>query len=325
MTVESGLPIFDSAGLGGKVVVLSGGTAAERGISLQSGQAVMDALDAMKINAIAVDSANQLIATLEAEKPAFAFIAVHGRGGEDGVLQATLESMGIPYSGSGVLGSALAMDKIRSKAVWRGVDVSTPEFEYVDDNYCGDLKEMFARFGGPVFVKPASEGSSYGLSIVRDALELPVAVEAARKFDRSVLVERFIDGPEYTVAILDGVELPSVRIETSREFYDYDAKYVDDDTKFHLPSGLDEKEEAELQSLSRSAFSALGCSGWGRVDLMRDRESGQFYVLEVNTVPGLTDHSLVPKAAQAVGIDFQHLIGNIINVSVIAHSEAARS
>lgn len=317
------LPAFDPTGLGGKVAVLMGGTAAEREISLQSGRAVMAALEAMRVDAVAIDSVSGWVSSLEAEKPAFAFIAVHGRGGEDGVLQATLESLGVPYSGSGVLGSALAMDKIRSKAVWRGVGVATAEFEYVDASFNGDLKNIFDSFAGPVFVKPASEGSSYGLSIVREARHLPIAVEQARKFDNSVLIERYIDGPEYTVAMLDGVELPSIRIETSREFYNYDAKYIDDDTRYCLPSGLSEQEEAEIQQLSRKAFAALGCSGWGRVDFMRDRISGEFYVLEVNTVPGLTDHSLVPKAAHAVGIDFQELVGGIINVSIIANSEPA--
>ena len=323
MFVKSTLPSFDPLGLGGRVAVLMGGTAAEREISLLSGQAVLDAFLAQKIDAFAVDTADNLVATLLTEKPVFAFIAVHGRGGEDGVLQATLESLGIPYSGSGVLGSALAMDKVRSKALWKGVGVATADFEQVDDSYEGDVCELFEKFNGAAFVKPASEGSSFGLSVVRTAKALPAAVESARKFDRNVLVEQYIDGPEYTVGILEGAQLPSICIETQREFYNYEAKYQDDDTHFGLPSGLNESEEQEVQELARQAFNMLGCSGWGRVDLMRDRYSGQFFVLEVNTVPGLTDHSLVPKAAQAVGISFQQLIANILNAAIIANTEAS--
>ncbi len=322
MLLKNAQPMFDSAGLGGKVAVLMGGTAAEREVSLQSGRAVLAALESLKVETIAIDTAKDFIPTLIEERPAFAFIAVHGRGGEDGTLQAVLEQLNIRYSGSGVLGSALAMDKIRSKTLWQGSGVATASFEYVDDHYTGDLCAMFDRFDGPVFVKPAAEGSSFGLSVARTRQELPVAVERARKFDRNVLIEKFIDGPEYTVALLDGIELPSICIETNREFYDYQAKYEDDDTRFRLPSGLSAAEEAVVQSLARQAFDALACSGWGRVDLMRDRATGEFYVLEANTVPGMTSHSLVPKAAEAVGLDFPRLVGNIINASIIACSKS---
>lgn len=303
--------------LGGRIAVLMGGTAAEREISLNSGRAVLNALLEQGIDAFAIDTSENLMATLKTEAPAFAFIAVHGRGGEDGVLQATLENLGVPYSGSGVLGSALAMDKARAKALWKGVGVSTADFRQIDESFESHsgkkLEELFGLFDGPVFVKPAKEGSSFGLGVAKNAQELREAIDNASQFDRHILLEQYINGPEYTVGILDSVELPSICIETQREFYNYAAKYQDDDTYFGLPSGLNDDEEQEIQQLARLAFDELGCAGWGRVDVMRDKASGRFYVLEVNTVPGMTDHSLVPKAAQAAGISFPELIIRIID------------
>lgn len=319
---------FDASGLGGYVVVLTGGDSAERDISLQSGRAVFAALQALNVEARMVDISEGYIAELQQNKPAFAFIAVHGRGGEDGILQAVLDSLSIPYSGSNVLGSALAMDKVRSKCVWKGTDVPTAPFRYLSgaaslQSLDRELQEILAEMGGKVFVKPANEGSSFGMACAHDQRELVEAVRNARKFDDCILIEKFIDGPEYTVPLLEGVQLPTIRIETSREFYDFDAKYQDDDTQFHLPSGLLDREEKALTSIARRAFDALGCSGWGRVDVMREAASGDFQVLEVNTIPGLTDHSLVPKSAAAMGIGFPDLIGMIINVALIGRYEHA--
>lgn len=321
-------PEFDAAGLGGRVVVFAGGDAAEREISLASGREVFDALQRMNIEASLVDTAEDFLPSLLQDKPAFAFIAVHGRGGEDGVLQGLLEILKIPHSGSDLHGSSLAMDKVLSKLVWHGCGVSTAEFTAFDG--AGWVKggesekefpALFAKLGSQIFVKPAKEGSSFGMSLASNEETLKSAIKRAVNFDESVLLERYISGPEYTVPILEGSILPSIRIETSRDFYDYQAKYEDDDTSFFLPSGLSTDDERAVQQLAREAFDALGCAGWGRVDVMRDQASGKFFVLEVNTVPGMTDHSLVPKSARSAGMSFDELVAAIINVAWIQHGE----
>lgn len=298
----------------GPIAVLMGGEASEREISLQSGRAVVDGLRKLSIEVVAVDTASKVIETLQRLKPSMAFLALHGKGGEDGSMQALLEQLGIPYTGSGVLGAALAMDKIRTKRLWSGMGLPTPAFFRLDQS--SDFGQILKQLGGSVFVKPATEGSSFGMGIANTEQELQQAYRQAEKFDDDVLVEQFITGSEYTVALLNNVLLPSIRIETKRKFYDFQAKYQDDDTSFSVPSGLSAAEEGELQKLARQAFDAVGCKVWGRVDFMRDQTSGQFYLLEVNTIPGLTSHSLVPMAAAAAGFAFEQLIAQIISASI---------
>lgn len=310
------MPDRDLKKLPGPIAVLMGGTASERNISLQSGAAVHDALCGAGYACVAIDTAaDDVIDVLRAAQPAFAFIAVHGAGGEDGKLQALLELLEIPYSGSGVLGSALAMDKLRSKQIWQALGLSTPQYRvYAPRASSGEnyYEETLAALGGRVFVKPVSEGSSFGMAVASSATGLREACAQAAEFGQEILVERAIDGDEYTLAIIDRSCLPSIRIETARHFYDFDAKYVDDDTRFLIPSGLSKAAERELGQLCLTAFDALGCSGWGRVDVMRCASSGEFFLLEANTVPGLTDHSLVPMAASAAGYSFLELLEQII-------------
>lgn len=297
----------------GPIAVLMGGHASEREISLESGQAVYDSLLAMGFNVVKIDTASHAIASLQAIKPVFAFIALHGRGGEDGTIQAVLESLSIPYTGSAVLGSALAMDKVRTKNVWQGLSLPTPKYLRLTEH--SDLLEVLEYLGGAAFVKPAEEGSSIGMSLASSVEELEQAYLSAASFGVNVLAEKLVIGPEYTVAILEGHILPSIQIKTEREFYNFEAKYNDDDTGFLVPSGLNDEDESRLQSLARKAFDSLDCRHWGRVDFMQDHLTGDFYLLEVNTVPGLTSHSLVPMAAKAAGIDFNHLIKIIIDLS----------
>ncbi len=294
-----------------RIAVLLGGSSAEREVSLQSGETVLDALQKLGKDVSAVDPAkpNWLEKLRGAD---FAFIALHGIGGEDGRMQGALETLGIPYSGSGVLGSALALDKQRSKQLWRGIGVPTADFETLDAQ--SDWQAVIDRLG-KVFVKPACEGSSLGMSSASTADALRDAYELARRYAGEVMAERFITGPEYTVAVLGGEALPSIRMETDNEFYDYAAKYLSEDTRYHCPSGLDADEESALAQLSLRAFRALGCAVWGRVDLMRDSD-GTFYALEVNTVPGMTSHSLVPMAAAAAGYDLPALIQRIVSLSL---------
>ncbi len=295
-----------------RIAVLRGGTSAERDVSLQSGQTVLDALLALGVEAFAVDTA-ETDWQARIDGADFAFIALHGVGGEDGSMQGALQVRGIPYSGSGVLGSALALDKQRSKELWQGIGVSTGRFEMLHADT--DWQSVMRRLGR-VFVKPACEGSSIGMTRVDDATALAAAFEAASGYAGAALAEQFIDGPEYTVGILGDRALPSIRLETDNEFYDYEAKYLSDDTRYLLPSGLDEAEEGEIGELALRAFRSLGCAVWGRVDLMRDAD-GAFYVLEVNTVPGMTSHSLVPMAAAAAGLDIQALVAEIVRLSMV--------
>ena len=239
------------------------------------------------------------------------FNILHGRGGEDGVLQGALASLGVPFTGSGVLGSALSMDKIRTKQVWQSLGLPTPR--YVRHRVGDDIGTAIEGLGLPVVVKPSHEGSSVGITRVRSLADLQAAVELAARYDGELVVEQMIVGEEYTVGVLQGQALPSIRIVPAGEFYDYHAKYVAEDTKYICP-GLDENGEQEIRALAFGAFQAAGCSGWGRVDLMRDR-TGKFFLLEVNTTPGMTSHSLVPKAAHASGIDFEELCWRILETS----------
>lgn len=293
----------------GDLAVLLGGRSAEREISLQTGATIVAALRSLGCRVREVDPAREHWVG-ELEGVSFAFNALHGPGGEDGVIQGALESLGIAYSGSGVLGSALAMDKQRSKQLWQGAGVSTAGFVTLAQDT--DWARVIERFG-KVFVKPACEGSSVGMAPAASAAALQAAWRAAAGYG-TVLAEQFINGPEYTVGILGERALPSIRMETDREFYDYEAKYLSDDTRYHCPSGLSAAEEAEVAELALAAFRSLGCAVWGRADLMRDAD-GRFYVLEVNTIPGMTSHSLVPMAARAAGMDIPALVRRIVELS----------
>ena len=293
----------------GKVAVLMGGKSAEREVSLNSGGMVLKALRSRGVDAHAFDPAERNLEDLLKQKFARAFIALHGRFGEDGTVQGVLEWLGIPYTGSGILASALAMDKLRTKLLWHAEGLPTPPYEVLRKE--SELKAVAKRLGTPLFVKPAAEGSSVGMSKVRSAAALDEAYALAVNYDPVVIAERFIDGPELTAAILGDEVLPLIRIETPREFYDYEAKYIANDTRYHVPCGLPDKKEAQLRQLCLRAFRALGCRGWGRVDLMLDKR-GRPYLLEVNTAPGMTDHSLVPMAARATGLSYEDLCLRIL-------------
>jgi len=295
----------------GRIAVLLGGTSAEREVSLNSGQTVVNALQSLGADVVAVDTADPDWAA-QLTGVSMAFIILHGPGGEDGSMQGALQTLGIPYTGSGVLGSALAMDKKRSKQLWQGIGLSTGGFVTLEQDT--DWQGVIDRFG-KVFVKPACEGSSIGMSSADSAAALQKAYQLASQYAGEVLAEQFIDGPEYTVAILGDQALPSIRLETDNEFYDYEAKYISNDTRYHCPSGLSASDEAEIAALSLRAFRSLGCAVWGRVDVMRDA-AGRFFVLEVNTVPGMTSHSLVPMAAAATGMPIPELVQRIVELSL---------
>jgi D-alanine-D-alanine ligase len=296
----------------GKVAVLMGGPSAEREVSLKSGNAVLAALKRQGVDAHGIDADKSTLRHLQDEKFDRVFIALHGRWGEDGVIQGALEVLDMPYTGSGVLGSALAMDKLRSKYLWLASGVPTPEYVVIDS--AADLGRVAAKLGLPVFIKPVREGSSLGISKAKTENELKAAWEMAAKYDDKVVAERFIDGAELTCAIIGDRALPLIRIETDREFYDYEAKYILDSTRYFCPCGLPAAQEREIQDLARRAFETLACSGWGRVDFMLDK-AGRAYTLEVNTVPGMTDHSLVPKAAKQAGLDFDELVLRILETA----------
>jgi len=296
----------------GKVAVLMGGPSAEREVSLKSGNAVLNALKRRGVDAHGIDADKSTLRQLEDGNFDRAFIALHGRWGEDGVIQGALEVLDMPYTGSGVLGSALAMDKLRSKTLWSASGVPTPEYVVIES--ATDLNKIAAKTGLPVFVKPVREGSSLGISKAKTANELKSAWEMAAKYDDKVIAERFIDGAELTCTILGDQALPLIRIETDREFYDYEAKYILDTTRYLCPCGLPADQERAIQDLARRAFEVLGCSGWGRVDFMQDK-AGHAYAIEVNTVPGMTDHSLVPKAAKQAGMDFDELVIRILETA----------
>lgn len=302
-----------------KVAVLLGGTSAEREVSLLSGQAVLAGLKEAGINAHAVDTRDVSVTTLKEEGFTKIFIALHGRGGEDGTLQGVLEFLGLPYTGSGVMASALTMDKLRTKQVWQAVGLPVSPYVALDrrqysETAANALLAKFTHLGLPLIVKPSREGSSVGMSKVNTLSELPAALEEAFRHDDDILVEKWLSGPEYTVAILGDDVLPSIRIQPAGTFYDYEAKYLSDDTQYFCPSGLPDDQEQALAGLAMAAYRAVGCSGWGRVDFMLDSD-GAFYLLEVNTSPGMTSHSLVPMAARQRGLTFSQLVVKILELA----------
>ncbi len=297
----------------GKTAVLLGGDSSEREISLLSGNAVLAALKSRGVDAHAFDPLDKPLQALVSEGFSRVWIALHGPGGEDGAMQGALEWLGVPYTGSGVLASALTMDKLKTKRVVVGAGYAAPEYAVLSGP--NDLSEALKRIGLPMMVKPASQGSSVGMTKVKSAEELPRAYADARAVDPIVFAERFVAGDEFTVAVLHDACLPSIRIQPATEFYDYQAKYFRDDTQYHCPSGLRKPEEAELQAAALAAFKVTDCYGWGRVDFMRDRTSGKFYFIEINTTPGMTDHSLVPMAARQAGFDFAELCWRVLETS----------
>jgi D-alanine-D-alanine ligase len=296
----------------GKVAVLLGGKSAEREVSLKSGGMALNALRSRGVDALAFDPAERGLDALIGERFERAFIALHGRFGEDGTVQGVLEWLGIPYTGSGVLASALAMDKLRTKLLWHAEGLPTPPYAVLTKD--SDLRTVARKLGVPLIVKPASEGSSIGMSKVRSAARLDEAYALAANYDHVVIAEKFIDGTELTAGILGDQVLPLIKIETPRDFYDYEAKYAANDTRYIVPCGLSAARERDMQALCLKAFRALGCRGWGRVDLMLNRQ-GRAFLLEINTVPGMTDHSLVPKAARAVGMSYEDLCLRILEAA----------
>jgi D-alanine-D-alanine ligase len=296
----------------GKVAVMFGGRSAEREVSLKSGAAVLAALQRSGVDAHAFDPATQGLHTLEEQGYKLVFIALHGRYGEDGTVQGALELMGIPYTGSGVMASALAMDKFRTKLVWQAMNLPVPDYTLLTQH--SDWNAVVQQLGLPLFVKPANEGSSVGISKVKSVDELPAAYAEAARHDTLVIAEKYIGGGEYTAAILGGQALPVIKIEPANEFYDYEAKYLRDDTRYLCPSGLSPEKEAEMQHLAQQAFAVIGGAGWGRVDFLKD-EHDKLYLLEINTSPGMTDHSLVPMAAREAGKNFEQLVIEILGLA----------
>ena len=301
----------------GKVAVVMGGWAAEREVSLNSGKAVLAGLLEKGVDAHGVDAGRDVLDVLRRENYQRVFNILHGRGGEDGTLQGALDVLQIPYTGSGVMASAITMDKLMTKRIWTGSGLPTPAFEILTPE--SDFEKVVEKLGLPVMVKPAQEGSSIGMSKVTEAQQLKPAFEKAAQYDAVVFAEQWIIGEEYTVAMLGEEVLPPIRLQANADFYDYEAKYVSEDTQYHCPCGLDEQSLNALQTLTRTAFDVIGCKGWGRVDVMRDN-MGTFWLIEVNTVPGMTDHSLVPMAARQHGLSFADLSVEILKSSLQAGS-----
>lgn len=297
----------------GKVAVLYGGWAAERPVSLKSGAAVLAALQESGVDAQGIDVDRDILSVLQAGEYDRVFNILHGRGGEDGVIQGALELLRLPYTGCGVKASAISMDKLMTKRLWLGAGLATPTYRVLTAET--DFAAVVAELGLPLIVKPASEGSSIGISKVTDAAALKAAYEAATESDPVVIVEQWITGSEYTAGILAGEPLPLIRIEVPGVLYDYDAKYISNDTRYFCPCGLSDTEEQSMRNLALSAFAAVGGRGWGRVDMMRDQQ-GKNWLIEVNTNPGMTDHSLVPMAARAVGMDFKALVLRILETTL---------
>ncbi len=293
----------------GKVAVLFGGKSAEREVSLKSGAAVLAALLRSGVDAHAFDPAERNLQELQEQGFARAFIALHGRFGEDGTVQGALELLGIPYTGSGVLASALGMDKWRSKLVWQAAGLPIPKFQMLKADFAA--ADVVKNLGLPLFVKPACEGSSVGISKVKSVGELAAAYAEAARHDSLVMAESFVGGGEFTAAILGDTALPVIRIVPANEFYDFEAKYLRDDTRYLCPCELTAAQESEMQSLAKQAFALIGGQGWGRVDFLMS-EDGKPYVLEANTSPGMTDHSLVPMAARHAGISFEQLVLQVL-------------
>ncbi|MEP0174884.1 MAG: D-alanine--D-alanine ligase [Paraglaciecola sp.] len=301
----------------GKVAVMFGGNSAEREVSLKSGKAVLNSLLEVGVNAHEFDPAEKPLTDLLVDKFDRVVIMLHGRGGEDGSLQGALQQLNIPYTGTEVLGSALCMDKIRSKQVWQSLGLPTAKYKIADKRSydAGSCKVIMDSLGNEVMVKPAQEGSSIGMAKVDNAQQLETAIQDAFKYDNKVLIEQFVHGSEYTVSILNGEALPSISMTTPRVFYDYAAKYQADSTVYSCPSGLSPQKEAALAELALEAFDAVAGSGWGRVDFMQDK-LGKLYLLEANTVPGMTEKSLVPMAAKQAGLSFTDL-----SLAILATSE----
>lgn len=296
----------------GKVAVLMGGFSSERDVSLNSGAAIVAALQSSGIDAHPFDPKTQDIVQLKALGFQTAFNTLHGTYGEDGTVQGLLEALGVPYTGCGVMASAIGMDKYRTKLVWQGLGLPVPEFAVLHDN--SDFAAIERELGLPLFVKPAVEGSSVGVVKVKEAGSLKAAYQSVKHLHGEILAERFIGGGEYTCAVLNGQALPSIHIIPATEFYDYEAKYNRDDTVYQCPSDLNEADEALMRSLSVRAFAAIGGQGWGRVDFLKDTD-GKLYLLEVNTLPGMTGHSLVPKAAAQSGLSFADLCVEILKTA----------
>ena len=314
MSASLPVPRFDDPAVFGRVAVLLGGTSAEREVSLESGRSVLEALRARGVDAHAVDGIPALIDALMQRRFDRVFNILHGNrgGGEDGVLQGVLDAFGVPYTGSGVLGSALSMDKIRTKQVWMSEGLPTPRFVRLAPG--ADMRAAARAIGLPVFVKPSSEGSSVGVFRILAEADLDAAEAFAAGYPGELLMERMVRGEEYSVGIFGDVALPSIRIVPAGEWYDYHAKYVADDTQYLCP-GMDGEDEAAIRALALRAFRAAACSGWGRVDVMRDRELG-LQLIEINTAPGMTSHSLVPKAARELGVDFETLCWMILETTL---------
>jgi len=295
----------------GKVAVMFGGNSAEREISLLSGRAVLNGLLESGVDAHSFDPKEWPLSELKAQGFDRVFNVLHGRGGEDGTLQGALDFLSIPYTGSGVLGAALSMDKIKTKQVWMALNLPTAKFAVVDNIQAMDYQGILDELGGTVMVKPANEGSSIGMAKVDNANDLKQAIEQADKFDKEILLEQWIDGGEYTVSILGNEALPAIHMTTPNDFYDYQAKYQSTETLYHCPCGLSESEEKTLSEIAIKAFNAVNAKGWGRVDFMRGKDN-EWYLLEVNTVPGMTTSSLVPKAAKQAGLNFNQVVTQIL-------------
>ncbi len=294
----------------GKVAVLMGGDSNERAVSLLSGEAVLHALKRLGINAEAFDPSSRDINEIQSYNRAF--IALHGRGGEDGSMQAFLKSKNIAYTGSDSLSSAIGMDKLKTKLLWRSLNISTPDFLQVTEKT--SYEEIMSAIGVPFFIKPSNEGSSIGIDKIKNEKQYQDAFLKTSKIDANVIVEKFVDGEEFTVAIVNDKTLPVIKIKPSNEFYDYQAKYIKDDTQYICPSGIEKQKEVSISKEALQAFKIIGCSSWGRVDFMMDKQ-GRHYFIEVNTSPGMTSHSLVPMAAKEVGINFDQLVLEILKTT----------
>lgn len=297
----------------GKVAVLMGGNSGEREISLRSGTAVLKALQESNVDAHGVDVGRDVFSLLQENKFERVFIALHGCGGEDGSIQGGLEIIGMPYTGSGVMASSICMNKIMTKQLWEVENISSPKFAVI--NEAASYQQVSELLNTPFILKPSLEGSSLGITKIENEKQFDLALSQAHKFKGALLAEQWVDGDEYTVAILDGNALPVIRLETPRGFYDFEAKYQSNDTQYLIPCGLTQEKEQQIQEQALLAFNATGATGWGRVDVMVDH-AGQHWFLEVNTVPGMTDHSLVPMAAKHVGISFEQLVVKILQTSV---------